>query len=789
MNPRFPVPLRRNPSRHLLALTIATLLAGAALAPAAWSAEATAVQRFDLQAEPLKLAVERWSQQTGVRVEADARTLAGVTSSPVHGHYSAGEALAALVQGTGLRVVQGPDGFAISGDRATALDKVEVNSSRVGYATERTSSATKTDTPLRDVPQSVTVVGQQLIRDQAMQSMADVVRNIPGFGMAQGEGNRDAPVLRGTPSTADFFVDGLRDDTQYFRDLYNIERVEGLKGPIAMIFGRGGSGGLINRVTKVADFDDGNELSFLAGSWRNLRLTGDTNHAINDRVAFRVTGVYEDSDTYRDGVSIERRGINPTVAFKPGDATRIVLGYEYFDDDRVADRGIPSLAGRPYRTGTSTFYGDPDQSPTGVTIHAFNALVEHRFDNGLELRNSTRVADYDKFYQNVFPGAINVAAGTVAIAAYNNQTDRRNTINQTDLTWVASTGSVQHTLLGGIELARQETDNLRLTGYFTGIGPNVTTFNAPLASPRISLPLEFRQSATDAQNHGIAETKAIYLQDQIEFSPQWSAIVGVRHDSFDVDFTNRRNGVETSTSDSLLSPRAGLIYKPVEAVSLYGSYSIAYVPRAGEQLSSLSPTNAAFDPEKFKNLEIGLKWDVMQDLAFTAAAYRLDRTNVVVPDPNDPTLSILVDGQRVEGVELGLAGNLTENWSVMAGYAWQDGTITATQSATVTRGKTLAQVPRHSVSLWNRYDFSPTWGVGLGAIHRSSIYASTDNLVELPGFSRFDGAVYYTISPRLQTQLNIENLLDKRYYPNAHSNTNITPGSPRAVRLSLTAQF
>lgn len=679
-------------------------------------------------------------------------------------------------------------------DRGSAetLDKIEVKGIAKGYAADRSVTATKTDTPLVNVPQSISVVTQDVMRDQAMLNMGDVVRYIPGFGMAQGEGNRDAPILRGTASTADFFVDGVRDDVQYFRDLYNVERVEGLKGPNAMIFGRGGSGGLINRVTKQADWNDVGEVSLMLGSWSNRRATADFGRAISDSAAFRITGVYENSDSYRDGVSIERYGVNPTFAFRAGDSTRITLGYEHFKDDRTADRGIPSLGGRPLETDPATFFGDPDQSPTWAKVNAFSALIEHDFGNGALLRNRTRYADYDKFYQNVFPGAVNPANATVAISAYNNLTTRQNLINQTDLTFSVDTGSVTHRFLTGIELADQDTDNFRETGYFpaaTAGGAERTSVSVPLSNPRTNLPLVFRQAATDADNASTAKTAAIYVQDQIEFSPQWQAIVGVRYDNFKVDFHNNRNNSDIDSSDGLVSPRAGLIYKPAEPVSLYASYSIAYVPRAGEQLASLSPTNAAFDPEKFKNFEVGAKWDFTPALSATAAVYRLDRSNVVVPDPADPTRSILVKGQRMKGVELGLAGQITDNWRVIGGYAWQDGEVLQNQSATVRAGATLAQVPSNTFSLWNRYDFSSRWGAGLGALYRSPIYASTDNLVELPGFARFDGAVFFRLSENIDTQLNIENLFDRKYYASAHSNNNITPGSPRAFRFSLNARF
>ncbi len=214
----------------------------------------------------------------------------------------------------------------------------------------------------------------------------------------------------------------------------------------------------------------------------------------------------------------------------------------------------------------------------------------------------------------------------------------------------------------------------------------------------------------------------------------------------------------------MISPRAGLVYKPVEPLSLYASYSLSYQPRAGAQLSSLNLTNEALDPEEFTNYEVGAKWDLLPGLAFTAAVYRLERTNVAITDPLDATHSILVDGQRVKGVELGIAGNITSSWSVMGAYAYQDGEIVSNQTVTILKGARLAALPENTFSLWNRYDFTPMWGVGLGIINRGSMLAATENLatpaanVTLPAFTRVDAAVFFAPSPRLRAQLNVENL-------------------------------
>ncbi len=672
------------------------------------------------------------------------------------------------------------------------LDKVEVVGQRYlpDYAARKTRSATRTDTPLLDVPQSVTVVTDKLVADQAMTSLSDAFRYMPGVGLAQGEGNRDTPVLRGNSSTADFFVDGIRDDVQYIRDTYNLERVEALKGPNALAFGRGGSGGVINRVTRQADGQSHRAASLQVGSGSRKRATLDAGDGIREGSAgFRVNAVYEDSDSFRDGYTLERYGINPTFGFDIGPSTRVQLSYERFHDERVADRGVPSLDGRPVETDPSTFFGNPDASPVEATVDAFDAVVEHAFGEHVQLRNHFRYADYDKFYQNVFPGAVDPATSTVAISAYNNATARENLFNQTDLVWEFATGGVGHTLLAGAEFGRQVTDNLRMTGYFGAAGSTATSIRVPLDAPTTSAVPLFRPSATDADNHGVAKVAAVYVQDQIAFSDHWQAIVGLRHDDFRVELRNNRTGTSVSSDDGLLSPRAGLVYKPVDNVSFYASYSIAYQPRAGEQLASLSASTASLDPETFRNREVGAKWDIRPDLQASVAVYRLDRGNVAITDPADATRMILVDGQTTKGVEIGIAGRITEAWQVMGGYAWQDGEITTTQSATAVAGNRLAQLPEHSASLWNRYDFNQAFGLGLGIIHRGAIYANVDNLVTLPAFTRFDAAAYWTLSPSVQLQLNIENLGDKRYFASAHSNNNLSPGTPRSAWLTMNFHF
>jgi catecholate siderophore receptor len=341
-------------------------------------------------------------------------------------------------------------------------------------------------------------------------------------------------------------------------------------------------------------------------------------------------------------------------------------------------------------------------------------------------------------------------------------------------------------VLAGTEFGRQVTDNFRNTGYFGAVGS--TTFAVPLANPTLSAPVTFRQSAADADNHGVATIAAIYAQDQVELTPWLQAVAGVRFDAFAIDFTNNHTGIALEANDRLFSPRLGVIYKPIEPLSLYSSYSLTYIPRSGEQLSSLSLSNQALEPEQFRNYEVGAKWDITPVLTASAALYRLDRGNVAVADPLDPTRSLLVDAQQTKGMELEVSGSLILSLTLVAGYAYQDSRITRSISANAQDGAVLAHLPKHSFSLWTKYGFLPRWAVAFGLTQRANLFASTDNNVVVPGFTRVDAALFFDVNAHLRAQVNIENLFDARYFASAHNNNNILPGSPRAVRLAVTIQ-
>lgn len=647
-----------------------------------------------------------------------------------------------------------------------------------------TSSSLKTSTPLLDVPQSVAIVTQDLIRDQNMMSMADVVRYVPGVTMAQGEGHRDAPVIRGNATTADFYVNGVRDDVQYFRDLYNVEGVEAVKGSNALTFGRGGGGGVINRVTKEAQFFPLREIALQGGTFGAKRFTTDFGQSINDKLAFRINGVYENSDSFRHFVNAERYGFAPTVTIKPGELTKIRLGYEYFNDGRTVDRGIPSFAGTPAPIHRSTFFGDPNGSYSTAGVNLGSVIVEHQAGL-LNIRNNTLFGHYDKFYQNIFAGAVNPSKTLVAITGYANATERQNIFNQTDVTGVITTGPIRHTLLMGAEFGRQHSINFRSTAFFEN---GSTSLNVPFLNPAVQSNAVFRQAAADADNYATNHVASTYIQDQIELNRYVQVVAGVRYDSFNIDFHNNRNNENLSRRDNMVSPRAGVVLKPIAPVSLYASYSVSYLPSSGDQFSSLTATSQTLRPEKFSNYEIGAKWDVYRYLSLTTAVYRLDRNNTTARDPNDPSRTVQTGSQRTNGYEFGLNGNLTRKWRVVGGYSYQDAFISSATLAAA-RGAKVPIVPSQTFSLWNNYRILPRLGGGLGVIHQAEMFTGIDNTVTLPSFTRADAALYFTLTEEVRLQANVENLFDRTYFPTAHSNNNITPGYARAARIGLIARF
>ena len=688
----------------------------------------------------------------------------------------------------------------------------------VGVYANSTPVATKSNTPLVDIPQSLSVLTKDFIRDQGFQNLTDVTRYVPGVAVHQGEGNRDELVIRGVDSSANFFVNGFRDDVQYFRDFYNAQSIEVLKGPSALTFGRGAGGGIVNRTLKEADGTRVYEASAQTGSWGDRRVTLDAGNAINENVAARLNVFYEGSDAFRDFNHLERYGINPTVTLKPDDDTKVKLSYEYFHDDRTADRGNPSLTpfGSPASGATrfnpatpfapngdfSTFFGSPSLNKAIATVQTGMAIIEHDFGNGLTVRNGTIAADYKKFYQNVYPGngplagAVDPNQLTFNLAAYQHTTNRDNVFNQTDFLYKTAVGPVRHTLAFGTEFGQQTGIDVRNTGIFPN-GTNTMT-ESPFA-PTYFGPVTFIHHFTAVNADGVTtpdsnssyrlNVESGYVRDTAEFGRMLQLIGGVRFDRFDMSALDMNTNTSRGRIDDKLSPAAAVIVKPIDSLSIYTMYSVSYLPASGDQFSSLTDGTVILMPQKFVTEEVGLKWNINPKLLFSTAVYNLDRTNQPLADGNNPGFFFPSGASRVQGFESSLTGHINQQWQTTFAYAYTDARIVSATSATIVPGNRVQLVPYNQFAWWNKYQFDPIWAAALGIIYFSDSFANSDDTVRLPGFWRFDAGIYAKIDQNWSAQLTVENIFNKGYWASADGNNNISPGQSRTFKVSARATF
>jgi catecholate siderophore receptor len=679
----------------------------------------------------------------------------------------------------------------------------------VGVYANSTAVATKTNTPLIDIPQSVSVLTKEFIQDQAFQTLTDVTRYVPGVAIHQGEGNRDELVIRGVDSSANFFVNGFRDDVQYFRDLYNAQSVEVLKGPSALTFGRGAGGGLVNRTLKEADGSRIYQATVQTGSYNDKRVSLDAGQAVNENVAVRLNTFYENSDTFRDYGHFERYGFNPTVTLRPSDDTRVKLSYEFYHDFRLADRGNPSLGipggatrfnpTAPFAPNgdLSTFYGSPIYNSAKVEVQTGMAVIEHDFGNGLTMKNSTLYADYNRGYRNVYPGGTGGGPGggavtpdltQVSLNAYQNYTPRENAFNQTDFVYKTVTGPVLHTVAFGSEIGRQTGLSRRDSGIFPNNGNRAFDVVNPF-NPTYFGPVLFNHLPTDANSKYRLNIASGYVQDQIEVTRWLQFFVGARYDSFDMSALDLNTSFLRNRVDDKVSPRAAVIVKPIDSLSIYTAYSISYLPASGDQFSALSPGTLILEPQKFENTEVGVKWNIEPKLLFTAAVYELNRTNVPIADPNNPGFFFANGANQIHGFETAMTGYVTPDWQTVFGYAYTDARVTSATSPTIVPGNRVQLVPYNQFAWWNKYQIDSRWAASLGIVYFSNSYASSDDTVRLPGFVRFDVGLFAKIDETWSAQLNVENILNAGYWATADGNNNISPGQGRTVRVLARARF
>lgn len=671
-------------------------------------------------------------------------------------------------------------------------------------------NAVKAPTPIIDVPQSLSIITADQIANQGFNSIGDIIDYTPGVNTSQGEGHRDAVVFRGVRSTADFYLDGVRDDVQYYRPLYNLEQVEILRGPNALLFGRGGTGGILNRVTKKGVI--GEQFVGYAGSvdtFGAVSLSADVNYSASDSAAFRVNGFYEYLNNHRDFYDGNRFAINPTARFELSPNTTLDLSYEYSDFQRFIDRGIPSVAPdgttnasagsglrRPIESLQDITFGDEGVNTAELQAHVFRANLQHQFNDALKGNFTLSYGDYDKLYQNFFPvgySASNPNFGgieTVNIDGYVDTTQRQSFTLSGNLVSEFDTASIGHTLIFGGEFIDTQNDNDRLNTFFDTSQDDVETFAvAPVIdfgtnAAGLTTTNDFTVNANDDDEADLT-VFSVYIQDQIEISPYIDVILGARFDSFDFTVVNTLAAANDpsrtlSRTDDEISPRLGIILKPRENISFYGSYSESFIPQSGEQFAEISNAEAAITPDVFENLEAGVKWDFADSLSFTAAIFRIEATDGV--DDGTTNNQIIEVENIVEGVEFTLLGNLTDQLYISAGLSFLNGDRDGTDLDP-------RELPDTTFNVWGNYQVTEKFGLGLGLTHQSESFADNNNTTVLPSYARVDAAAYYDVRENLRLQVNVENLFDTDYFPNAHTDDQISVGAPLNARFTISGRF
>lgn len=674
-------------------------------------------------------------------------------------------------------------------------------------------NALKSPTPIIDVPQSLSLVTAEQITNQGFDSLGDIINYIPGATNTQGEGHRDAIVFRGVRSTADFFVDGVRDDVQYYRGLYNVEQVEVLRGANALTFGRGGTGGLINRVQKKGVISE-QFTGFKAAvdTFGAFSLELDSNFSSGDNSAFRINGAYENLNNHRDFYDGDRFAVNPTARFELSPDTIVDLSYEYIDNQRFVDRGIPvnDLAGgdgEPIEDFKDIVFGDSELNTAKAKAHVLRATLTQQFLDSFKGVFNASYSDFDKLYQNFYAQDLR-AADVARLDGYVDTTQRQSLNLSANLIGGFSTGSIEHTLVTGAEYRDTSNNNDRFNPVFSTSGgdredvlitrPLAFSNGAGTTAAGDPFTLDFSdpQDATEAD----LQVFSAFIQDEIALSDHFDVILGARFDSFDITSTNLlTNDPALSRKDEEISPRLGVIYKPKENVSIYGSFSQSFLPRSGGQFASVSSSTALLEPDVFESLEAGLKWDFIPGLSFTAAYFQNDQTIDASPDGAPEDLERR--GLEVEGFELQLEGQVTERLYVRAGYANLSGKTDFTDGG-IAR-ELPRELPENTFSVWTNYQVTDKFGLGLGATYQDEAFISDFDIAgadgqtgsnpalhpTLPAFTRFDAAAYYDVRDDLRLQVNIENLTDTTYFPSSHSTHQATVGAPLHARFTVSGKF
>ena len=721
-----------------------------------------------------------------------AGTDAAPRATPVRPTFGTALACASSILGVGASHAE-----TVAGDQPVA-DDADKKLQEVTVSGVRPLLRDKLPQDLQDTPQSVTVVSEQLMTDQAATRLEDALKNVPGITLNAGEGaaRGDTVNLRGFSAFNDFFLDGIRDAAVYSRDSFDLQSVEVVKGPSAVLFGRGSTGGAINQVSKSPLATPLIDLSTHFDSNDLYRATADINVPLAPATALRLNAMGESSEVAdRDDVINRRWGVAPSLTFGMGKPDSLTVAYLHQQEDNRPDAGIPFLYGEPAPVPRDAYYGlISDSATTDVDIGT--ARYKHDFNSNLSIADTLRYAHYSFDFQDTMPNyggnvpAPDTPLGSILVGrdAPDSSGVQTNLTEQIDLSARFSTGALTHTLITGVEIARQTSD---ITRYLNPFNSNNNWIpETALFDPNPNQPLPAIEPPSSLQDT-VANSSAAYLTDTMGLGRYLDLTAGFRFDRFAADYNQLtvQSGavLHLDHVDRVGSPRAALVIKPTPLQSYYLSFGTSFDPSA--EALALTTKTANLGPVKANTYEAGAKSGLLDGaLAVTAAVFRTQVNNAQTNDPENPTVTVLNGDQRVDGLELGAAGHLTAKWEIFGGYTYLDGrTVSSGTPAYV--GKALPNTAHNALNLWTEYEFMPAWEAGAGLNWLGQRFADSGETASMPGYVVWSAMLSYRVTHNVTLQLNGFNLFNKTYFLNSYytsaSENHVIPGPGRSVMLSV----
>lgn len=751
------------------------------------------VHRFSIPPGLLGDALSQFEKTTGLRVVPSDGKLLSVSSPGVSGFFTDELALKALLAGTGID-------FRCTASKTVILFlHAGVQSVEVKAIVPPVISP-KFPAPLLETPQSIDVVPQAVMREEGVATLRDTLRNVAGISLAAGEGGSqgDNLTIRGFTARNDIFLDGMRDFGSYYRDPFDLQNVEVMQGPSGVMFGRGSTGGVVNQQTKTPNLSTAMTGALTYGTDQTKRVTADMNRplpSLGRGTAFRLNLMADEGGVAGRNIATERRlGVAPSLAFGLGTTTQWMFSYLHMNEDDIPDYGIPWLFNGPAPVPREDYYGFQNGNFLRTYVDMGTATMERMVSPGLSIQNQARYAHYIRDVQITEP---RVDPSTSLETPLDEITIDRNQIavnsietfldDQLDATLRFHTGSFAHTLVAGVEGARETSSPTRLS--LTGV-PKTNLLNPDPSQPFSGASRIRSVVNTTALSYGL------YALDTMKLGAKWSVMGGIRWDYFDANYAQ---GVAPASAfkriDKQPTYRAALVYSPTRNSSLYFDYGTSFDPSA-ESLS-LSAATANLPPEQNRTFEVGGKWDALAGrTSLRAAIFSTEKTNAREPDPDNPLLDVLAGVERVNGFEVEQHGRLTSRWELLASYALLDSKLVQSQYYPAAVGAPLANVPRNTFSFWSAYKLP--WRVEAGGggefvdrrtASSTAPFDPTTGLVkEVPGYWEFNAMARYPLTERLSLQINLYNLANKYYYDEIHP-AHIIPGAGRSALVSLLFKF